>query len=147
MVAGLDRGPVVADEQEKHALRELDAKLPGLPEDGAVLVGPNGERLPLPASAYAVLVRAVHEMARGRAVTLAPVDTDLSTHQAAELLNVSRPFLVKKLLGAEIPFHYVGTHRRIKLGHLLAYRQRRDREARAALREMAAEAQELGLYE
>lgn len=147
MVAGLGHGPLAAQDQEKPALRQLDEQLACVAEDGLTLVGPSGERLLLPPSVHAVLVRAVHELARGRAVTLAPVDADLTTHQAAELLNVSRPFLVKRLLGTEIPFHYVGAHRRIKLEHLLAYRQRRDRAARAALRELAAEAQELGLYE
>ena len=147
MVATLDRGPVAAEEQEKAAIRELDEKLSRAPDHEATLIGPNGEQLRLPMSVYVVLSRAVHEMARGRAVTLAPLDKDLSTNQAADLLNVSRPYLVNSLLGRKIPYHTVGTHRRIKLQDALAYRQRRDREAREALREMAAVAQELGLYE
>lgn len=147
MASPFNRGPIVADERELPALRELDARLRCPPDDGMGLVWPNGEQRPLPPSAYAVLIHAIHEMARGRAITVAPVDTEVTTHQAAELLNISRPFLVRNLLGTAIPFHYVGTHRRIKLPELLAYRQRRDHAARAALREMATEAQELGLYE
>jgi excisionase family DNA binding protein len=147
MLASLDRGPVAAEERERAALRELDEKLSRAPGQEAMLIGPNGEELRVPVSAYVVLARVIHEMARGRAVTVAPLDKELSTNQAAELLNVSRPHLVNTLLGSAIPYYMVGTHRRVKLQDALAYRQQRDREAREALGEMAAAAQELGLYE
>ena len=101
----------------------------------------------MPPSVYALLTRVVHELARGNAVTVVPIHAELTTQQAADLLNVSRPFLVKLLEAREIPFHRAGTHRRIRLDDLMAYRERRSRGRRTALAEMAREAQEMGLYE
>ena len=147
MVKVLDREPVTAEEQDSAALRELDAKLQKMAEDGAVLVGSDGERMPLPVSALTVLARAVHAMAHGQAVTLDSFSTDLSTRRAAELLHVPHHFLVEKLLGTELPFHEDGIFQTIKLKDLLVYRERRQREQLAAIREMADTDQELGIYE
>ena len=142
-----DRGPVLAAPSEAPAIRQLDAALEQTERNGAELIGPDGERLVLPASVHRLLHRLVHELARGHAVTVVPVHAELTTQQAADLLNVSRPFLVKLLESGEIPFHRTGAHRRIGLSDLLTYREERSRARLAALAEMAREAQEMGLYE
>ncbi|MBI2941118.1 MAG: helix-turn-helix domain-containing protein [Chloroflexi bacterium] len=145
MVA-LDRDAVLAPDEETPAIRELDTLLADPDQPETVVVGPAGKRVRLPESVRKLLARAVHELARGNAVSIVPTQAELTTQQAAELLNVSRPFLIKLLEAGEIPCHYVGSHRRVRFGDLMAYRQRRSQSRRQALMEMAREAQEMGLY-
>ncbi|RIK35236.1 MAG: DNA-binding protein [Chloroflexi bacterium] len=103
------------------------------------------ETLAIPASALRLLAQILAEMAQGNAVTVTPIHAELSTQQAADLLNVSRPFLVQLLEKGEIPFHKVGAHRRIRFKDLLAYKQERYARRQQALAELAAYDQELGL--
>jgi excisionase family DNA binding protein len=115
--------------------------------EGTRLVAPSGEEIMLPGSVYEVLARVVHELARGNGMTVLPVDAELTTQQAADLLNVSRPYLIK-LLEEEraIPFHRTGRHRRVRLRDLLEYKKQRDSERRTLLRKLARDAQDAGLY-
>jgi excisionase family DNA binding protein len=99
----------------------------------------------LPAAAVRLLTDILGYLAQGRAVAVLPEDSDLTTQQAADVLNVSRPHLVSLLERGTIPFHRAGSHRRVRFGDLLAYRERRAEESRAALDELTAQAQELGL--
>jgi excisionase family DNA binding protein len=147
MAVVIEREPVVASDAEVAAIRGLDSSLAKIPGGAACIVGPTGERIELPASVHRLLATMVHELARGNAVTIAPVHAELTTQQAADLLNVSRPFLIHLLESGTIPFHRVGTHRRVRLPDVMAYRHARSQERRTALADMAQDAQELGLYE
>ena len=81
-------------------------------------------------------------MAAGRGVTLIPQNAELTTVQAAEILNVSRPFLIKLLESNEIPYRKVGKHRRVKMEDVMAYKDRIDKEREAILDALVADAQE-----
>ena len=105
---------------------------------------PSG-KLELPPQALQLLVRILEEMARGNAVTLIPVHAELTTQEAADMLNVSRPFLIQLLNERKIEFRRVGTHRRVRFESLMAYKRKSDAERRAALEELAAYDQELGI--
>lgn len=110
------------------------------------LVGMDGEEIPLPDSVYQALRQVIHQMAAGRAISLVPYDRYLSTQEAADLLNVSRPYLYTLLDGGQIPYIKVGTHRRIKFEDLMAYKQSRDSQRRQALSELGSLSQDLGFY-
>ena len=99
----------------------------------------------LPPELVPLLVEVLGQIANGNGVRVVPVHAELTTQQAADLLNTSRPYLIKLLETGTIPFHLTGTHRRVKLGDLLAYKRVRDAERRGVLDELTAEAQELGL--
>lgn len=103
------------------------------------------EELVLPPSAARILLGVLTEMGRGNAVTVASVQSELTTNQAADLLNVSRPHLTKLLDDGAIPFRMVGTHHRVRLGDVLAYKQEQFAKRHAALDELSALDQELGL--
>jgi len=129
-------------------LAALAAMLDGLgAEPITTLSGPNGEHLVLPPEVFEVLRDVVDAMAQGQAVTIAPVHQRLTTQEAADLLGVSRPTVVKLLESGEIPFEQPGRHRRVRLADVLAYRERASVERRAALDQMVEIADEADLYE
>lgn len=97
------------------------------------------------ASLSALLVRMLTHLADGHGALLLRKDDELTTQQSADLLNVSRPYLVKLLDEGAIPHHMVGTHRRVRVDDLMAYRATMLADADEALDELAADAQELGL--
>jgi excisionase family DNA binding protein len=113
-----------------------------------VRIEPDGgteETVSIPASAFRLLADILTEMARGNAVTLIPIHAELTTQQAADLINVSRPFLVEQLEKGIIPYRKVGTHRRILFKDLMQYKQMIDAKRLKALEELSALDQKLGL--
>ena len=99
----------------------------------------------IPASAVRLLNDILTQMAQGNSVSLIPVHAELTTQQAADLLNVSRPFLIEQLEANLIPYRKVGTHRRILFKDLMRYKVSIDRNRLKALDELSAQAQELDL--
>lgn len=99
----------------------------------------------LPLSAARMLVRILEEMARGNAVTLIPVHAELTTQEAAEMLNISRPSLIQLLDEGKIDYRRVGTHRRVRFEGLMKHKRAAEAARRVALEELAAYDQELGI--
>jgi excisionase family DNA binding protein len=110
-----------------------------------VRVSDSEETIELPAGAVKLLMAILEETASGHAVTIVPQNAELTTQQTADFLNVSRPFLVQLLEEKKIPFRYVGSHRRIRFEDALRYKEDIDAKRRAALDELAEEAQNLKL--
>jgi len=92
-----------------------------------------------------VLSELVRELADGNAVTVVPTEAELTTRQAADLLNLSRPYLVRLLEANEIASSRVGTHRRVVLGDVLEYKARRDDHREAVIRRMGERVESSGL--
>ena len=108
-------------------------------EKGAV------EDLVLPGKYFAMLIDILSEISQGNAVSLIPIKAELTTQQAADILNVSRPYLVKLLESGKIPHHKVGTHRRIYFKDLLDYKKKIDKARSDTLDELAQLSQELDM--
>jgi excisionase family DNA binding protein len=118
-------------------MSDLSIRIPGDERAGAEVI--------LPASALRLLKDVLAEMAQGRAVAILPVQAELTTQQAADLLNVSRPYLIGLLEERKIPFRLVGQHRRVRLDDLLSYKRKDDERRRQIADELAADGQELGM--
>ncbi|MCO5309852.1 MAG: helix-turn-helix domain-containing protein [Austwickia sp.] len=120
----------------------------GTPEMGqAQLLGPDGERVAIPEALFPVLRQVAETLAQGMGVTVAPLSAMLTTQEAADFLGISRPTFVRILERDEIPYEKPGRHRYVRLVDLIEF-QRAERETRrAALEQMARDAEEMGLYE
>jgi excisionase family DNA binding protein len=101
------------------------------------------ETIELPAGAVKLLQAILEDMASGHAVTIVPQNAELTTQQAADFLNVSRPFLVQLLEHKKLPFRLVGTHRRVRFEDVLRFKENIDTERRKVLDQLAAETQDL----
>jgi excisionase family DNA binding protein len=104
-----------------------------------------GQKIVVPNIAISLLLEILTQMAQGNAVTLMPYHAELTTQQAADLLNVSRPFLVKLLESGELPHRMVGKHRRVLLQDVMKYKENIDRARNETLNELVAQAQELNM--
>ncbi len=134
---------------EIEHLRKHRARLAKLAAQGSGFLRVEGEgqteTVPLPASFLRTFARALSEVAEGRTVSVVSADEELTTSEAAHLLNVSRPYLVKLLDERKIPHRRVGTHRRIRHTDVLAYKKKMRVESEEALQELVDQAQMLGL--
>ena len=118
-----------------------------VPQVNARLVSRDGSTVELPEELHAILKQVAALLEANQAVTIVPNDKELTTQQAAELLGVSRPTLVKRLEAGEIPYHTINRHRRVRMSDLIAYRERLRSDRREILDDMARVANESGLYE
>lgn len=137
--------PVVPDESDSELAATASRELSRASKASITVRLDDGTDLVLPKLVTPLLIKILTEMAQGNAVTLIPLHAELTTQEAANLLNVSRPFLNKMLDRGELKFHKVGTHRRIKFSDLEDYRQDRERKRASDMEALAEQAQELGL--
>lgn len=141
--------PVSVPPEQQAELRALSALLETATtakSEKCRLLGPKGERVVIPDSLFSVLARAAEVLASGDSITLVPVGRELTTQQSANLLNVSRQYLVRLLEEMRIPFTKTGKHRRLKLADVLTYKTQRDSHARKTLDELTRLSQEAGGY-
>ena len=132
-------------------LQRLLGKAKRLPREATLRLsvkefGGVGAELPLPGVTLLLLSKILLELGNGRNVVVLSTDTEVTTQQAANFLNVSRPYFVKLLEKGTIPFRLVGPRRRVRLGDLLLHKEREEDERHRALDELVAEAQRLGMY-
>ncbi len=105
------------------------------------------ESIVLPAGSLAMFNSILEAMAAGHGVMVFPQHAELTTMEAADMLNVSRPYLIKLLEAGDIPYHKVGRHRRVRIEDVVQYKEEIDRQRELILDQMVAEAEELGLYD
>ena len=150
-MAHLNTDPTIPTDQEALLAREVSRALElHSSGDGSlrVQVGTVGREvttLDLPPAVATLLKRLLAEMGKGHAVTLVPSETEITTQQAADLLNVSRPFVVGMIDKGQLPARMVGNQRRLPLASVLAYKTENRAKRLEALSELTAFDQELGL--
>ena len=143
--------PTIPSDQEALLAREATRVLTGHPADGeslriqVVAAGKEVTTLDLPAAAAAPLMEILKAMGEGRPVAVHVIDAEVTTQQAADLLHVSRPFLVGLIDKGTLPARMVGNQRRLPLKDVLAYKRDNQAKRREALEELAKLDQELGL--
>jgi excisionase family DNA binding protein len=113
----------------------------------ARLVGPDGREIAIPEPVHELLLLILNNLQSGNAISIVPEHRQLTTQRAANILGVSRPFLVRLVEDGDIPFHMVGSHRRIYLRDLLDYKRRRDAARHEAINDMARSEMEAGTYD
>lgn len=137
----------VGEQPALDALKAALAHAAVADHHNAYLIGPDGERLELPEPLFRIVRQAVGLLSRGARVIVAPVDKEISTQEAADLLNVSRPYLVSLLDAGAIPYEKTGRYRKVRFGDVLAYKEVRNRNRAEALAKMMRENRQAGVYD
>jgi excisionase family DNA binding protein len=147
-IGSIDPGEVDAEVAERAARRIRDY-LESRPDDDLIeALGEVGDddALVIPRPTAILFAQILDALAEGRGVQIVPKDMELTTQQAADLLNVSRPYLISLLESRQISFRKVGRHRRITFEALMDYKRRDDAKRRAAADELTVLSEETGLY-
>lgn len=144
-MTGSGHEPITATESEQSALSMIEALLKTA-HFTPKLVGARGEEIELPRSVFLALRQLVCYLIHDQAITVVPLNKNLTTQEAADILNISRPYLIKLLEQGEILFTKTGTHRRIRLRDLMEYKHARDAERRREMTELTQFSQDLGMY-
>ena len=143
-----DRTPSPPSDEDRQIAVESSRQLAALIGKGdkaKIRIIDGGDDITVPVSAMRMLVDILAHMAEGEAVSLIPQHAELTTQQAADFLNVSRPFFVKLLEDGKLDFHKVGSHRRVYFRDLVTYKDQSMDERRKILDELATQAQELDM--
>jgi excisionase family DNA binding protein len=136
--------PISIPETQEAQIRDLRRLIQS---GGAKVVGSDGRQIAIPQPVHDLLLAILRNLQSGKAVSIVPEHQQLTTQRAANILGVSRPFLVGLVEAGDIPFHMVGSHRRIYLRDLLDYKQRRDAARHEAINNMAKIEMEAGTYD
>jgi excisionase family DNA binding protein len=131
--------------ESARCLAPLLAKANGSMQLRVIDPAGNSEPLTVPTAAFRLLMTVLAHMASGNAIRVIPHQAELTTQEAAELLNISRPYLVRLLDEGRIPHHRVGTHRRVLFKDVMAYKNEHRRARKASLKKLSDLDQELGL--
>jgi excisionase family DNA binding protein len=146
-ISSIDPGDVNAEQAGRTARRIRDY-LASRPDQDPLEIrveGDDSEVLVVPRASAAMFAQLLAALEEGHGVTLIRADAQLTTQQAADLLNVSRPYLIGLLESGQIGYTKVGRHRRVAFADLMEYKRRSDRQARAAADELTVLGQEVGL--
>lgn len=140
--------PVIASKEQRQRLASLMRLLMQAPQATAYqLISPSGAATDLPEPLCALIQQITALLARGDAIAVVPVGKAMTTQQAANLLNVSRQYLVRLLDEGHIPHHKTGTHRRVMIEDLLAFKHQRDQARMTTLDDLSQLSQDFGGYE
>lgn len=155
MFVPIPHDPIMPTDQDRQTARTSSKELAPLlqnKETGEAhirfdAVGQQGVAIALPHAAVLLLLSALQEIAKGHAVTLLQVDAELTTNQAAQLMRLSRPSLIKMLDEKKLPYRKVGAHRRLRYEDVLDYLAAERARRRKVMEELVAETERLGLSE
>lgn len=135
------------DQQEIETIEELRSLIANAENNQLQFTTSQGESILIPPKVAEVFRNVINIMAQGKGISLIPVAEELTTTQAAKILNISRPYLMKLISNGQITYHQVGTHKRILLKDLLTYKKSRDANRKLGLQKLTELSQELGLYD